>query len=99
MALLIHPDGKQEFITLQSDDPGGRQQELTALFAGNKARTSSDLLVEPTSMAYRLKFVQVVFMSEGMGKELNRAAGRFGKISEDYRGTIAFLREEEKING
>jgi len=100
MALLIHPSGKQEFITLHSDDLLGRQQELTALFGGDEARTFTGSGPAVTSMAYRLKFVQAVFMAFGTEHELNHAASRFGEFKDmKYRGTVAFLREEEKING
>ena len=51
-------------------------------------------------MAYRLKFVQAVFMAVGTGKEWNDAAARFGGITNTrYRGTVAFLRKEEMIDG
>lgn len=96
MALLIHPDGKQEFLTLQGT-PEERRKFLTARFDGDKATVASDSHIEPDSVAAKLKFQQLVIMYGGGSNAINKVAARFGGFPAQYRGIIAFLREYEMI--
>jgi len=97
--LVIYPDGKQQFVEL-SNEQNLRVTELAKLFEGEAPQvagtTGDGKKISPTSMAYRLKFVQAVYMETGSGKAMNKAAEKFCGIP-NYKGQMAFLRKEEVI--
>ena len=98
MALLIHPNGKQEFLTLP-DAKADKVKLLTQKFSGDEAKPTAEKISDD-SIAKRLKFCQIVIQRMGTGCPINSPGLRFCGLKQEqvcYKGVMAFLRADEII--